>query len=301
MKKTLAVIAIFGVGIFMTACDWTSGGGVDSWNSRYNWVNFSGVYRGIGGGVLVTDFSVTPGTPGSTNTVSESAGTTDGDSVVYRGRLNRRPVVAGSVTIAVVGFVTFEDDGSGTLTGSIPNAQGAIDHGTGAWSIDLPFAPRPGAEINITYQYTVAGTEGDGSAGPGSSGAAIRSFTVFQEGETLRITDNNGALYKGKFGSVRTTGGEGATGRLVSGETIVAQFTARGTSAAGVEVRMTGTFQGVVGGVSAAGDSGSLANRQMFGTWIEPGGRTGDINGQSAPIPVTMETTSRQTTPQPEP
>ncbi len=269
-----------------TGCDWTSGGGVDSWNSRWNWVNFSGVYRGIDGGVLVTDFTATPGTPGSTNSVSnERVGTTDGSSSVYNGVLSKTPIVPGSVSISLSGY-QLNDNGNNSLSGS--GKSGAIDYGTGAWSIDLsPARPDAGSAIVASYQYTIAGTEGTGAAGPGSTRITIRSFTVHQEGETLSITDNNGAVYEGKMGGVRGTGGaSGSAGEMTMpiGETIIAQFSAKGTSTSGFTVELVGSFQGVVGG--AEGGRFFLTGRQMNGTWIEAGGRTGDINGQAAPLPI---------------
>ena len=271
-------------------CDWTTGGGVDSWNSRYNWVNFSGVYRGVGGGLLVSDFTVTPGTPGVTNSVSnERVATADGVRTAYNGVLARLPIVPGSVTISTAGF-QLQDDGEGGLAGG--GKTGSITYGTGAWSVDFGAStPSTGSAIVASYQFSLTGTPGASGPGSGASGRAVRTFTVFQEGETLQITDNNGATYRGQFGSVRTAGGAASGDRLPEGGTIIAQFTARGTSAAGLEVRMTGTFQAAVGNVSDDGGSGSLSSRQMYGTWIESGGRTGDINGQASPIPVTMEGT----------
>ncbi len=267
-------------------CDWTAGGGVEGWNSRFNWVNFSGVYRGIGGGVLVTDFTATPGTPGVTNTVaSESAGTANGADTVFNGVVAHKPVVPGSFSISTtVGTLT--DNGDGTLSGG--GKTGSIDYGTGAWSIDLaPSVPVDGTPIVVSYQYTVAGSTGSGGAGPGSSGASIFSFTVFQEGETLSITDNNGAVYNGNMGSIRTSGGidqQERGGTPVPGSTVIAQYSASGVAASGLSVEMVGTFQGVVG---AAGQS--LADRRMFGTWIESGGRSGDINGQASPVQIVFE------------
>ncbi|MFO8067888.1 MAG: hypothetical protein R6U11_09940, partial [Bacteroidales bacterium] len=46
------------------------------------------------------------------------------------------------------------------------------------------------------------------SAHPGTTGITIYTFAVQQQGNKLSITDNNGSVYKGKFGSVETTGGE---------------------------------------------------------------------------------------------
>jgi hypothetical protein len=179
------------------------------------------------------------------------------------------------------------DSGSGTLSGS--GKTGTIDYGTGAWSINLIGEwPAGGSQIVASYQYLIAGNAGSGSAEPGSSGTTIYSFTVMHEGETLSITDNNGSVYTGTMGSVRSTGGadQDNTATPVAGDTIIAQFSATGVSAAGYSVTMTGTFQGTV---TAGGDSGfSLANRAMYGTWIEDGGTTGDINGEASPIPITV-------------
>jgi hypothetical protein len=100
MKSRLSVLLLAAVAILGTVgCeDWTSGGGVDDWNSRYNWVNFSGVYKGLGGGVLVTDYSATPGTPGTTNSVSDEvvAVAVTGQST-YSGMLNHESIVKGSL------------------------------------------------------------------------------------------------------------------------------------------------------------------------------------------------------------
>jgi hypothetical protein len=101
-------------------------------------------------------------------------------------------------------------------------------------------------------------------------------------------------VYRGKFSSVRTTGGidqdtAAATQNPSAGTQVIGSFSASGTSAAGIQVKMVGTFQGVVQGGGAAI---SLADRRMYGTWIESGGKTGDINGEASPIGISTTTTT---------
>lgn len=287
MKAWLRLSLVFCGLAIVSGCDWTFGGGVESYNSRWNWANFSGVYRGVDGGVAVTDFTATPGTPGTTNNVSnETIGTADGSGTRFNGVLRRKPILPGSVTISTASF-QLQDNGDGTLSGS--GKSGAIDYGTGAWSIDLGFdAPSAGTPIRASYQYTVSGTPGTGGPGSGATQVRINSFTVFQEGETLQITDNNGAVYTGNMGSMRGTGGFDGRGAPPAGETIVAQFTARGVAASGLEVELVGTFNAVIGG-GGEGDF-FLVQRGMFGTWIEAGGRTGDINAVAGPLQVFPDT-----------
>jgi len=282
-------------GLSFCGCDWSSGGDGNTWSDRYNWVNFSGVYRGIGGGKLVTDYTATAGTPGVTNAVTNEQidtgeGNDPGSPTAYSGTISKRPIVAGSLTITAMGY-TFTDNGSGALIGSIGGTGGSINYGTGSWSINLNGGTlNVGAAVRATYRYTVAGTAGSGSAGSGATGITIYSFVVEQRGNVLVVTDNNGSVYNGKFGSVRTTGGSGADSPLETanptvGTEVIAQFSASGTSKAGKKVTMTGTFQGVVG-------VGSLNDRRMLGTWIESKGKTGDISGQASPIGISTTTTT---------
>ncbi len=296
MKVLIPLIFIAAI----TGCEWKSGGD-SSWSDSASWANFSGVYRGVNGGVLVTDYTTTPGTPATTNSVHRSIGVGNGGSVYNGMSLGNGNVVLGSVTVVAAGY-SFSDDGSGLLQGAIAGTSGTVNHGTGIVSINLgTFTLNPGQPIVATYQHVVQGAVGSGGAGPGTSGIVIYSFSVHQQGNKLTITDNNGSVYKGKFGNVSTTGGKvdpaadtggggilpniGAASQSTGPSTVVAQYSAEGVSAAGINITMTGTMQGVLGG---AGDS--FGNRIMMGTWIENPGRTGDINGQAAPIPVSAQT-----------
>lgn len=271
----------------MAGCDWSTGGGVDGYNSRYNWVDFSGVYRGYNGGLLVTDYTATPGTPGVTNIVSsERVGTGNGSASAFSGVVNRKPVVPGTFSITA-GGITLVDNGSGTLAGG--GSSGSINYGTGAWSVQFAFPLDNGTAILASYQYSVSGSSGSGGAGPGSSGVSIYSFTVFQTGEDLRIVDNNGNEYLGYIGNTLVSEGNNSTAPVV-GTTVVAQYEASGISKAGVSVNLVGTFQGVV--QDSTGNQIALSERRMFGTWIEVDGKTGDINGEASPIIITADTGS---------
>lgn len=281
MKWILMIVVLSAAMFSMTGCEWKAAGDEYTWNDSYNSVNFSGVYRGYNGGILVTDYTATPGTPGVTNNVSQSVGVGIGaGQTVYSGLLNTTPVLSGSLNIIGGGYV-FTDNGDGSLSGNVAGTAGSIDYGTGSWSIDLNGGTiNSGVGINATYQTSVAGTAGTGSAGAGTSGITIYTFTVFHEGQNVTITDNNGSVYSGGFGSIRSTSGSTT---LTIGDTVIGQFTAEGTSAAGIAVKIVGTFQGVTG-------SSTVSDRRMLGTWIEDGGTTGDVNGEASPISLSTTT-----------
>jgi hypothetical protein len=295
MNLSSRVLVLSMAAALLMGCEggWTSGGGVDSWSDAYNWVNFSGVYRGVGGGVLVTDYTATPGTPGVTNSVSgQNVDMGDGGNT-YGGSLGHASIVPNSVTISAGGF-TLTDNGSGVLSGG--GGSGTISYGNGAWSINMgTHVINSGTPIFASYQYVVSGSSGSGAAGSGASGITIYSFTVQHQGQNISIVDNNGSTYSGHFGSISSTGGANQDNQTTpaTGDSVTGTFEATGVSGAGFTVSIVGTFQGVVG--AGDGTSFSLANRQMFGTWIEEGGRTGDVNGEASPIQVTVGTTPTAT------
>lgn len=286
IKVILLSACLGGLILGGSGCDWTMGGGTESWSSRWNWVNFSGVYRGLAGGPLVGDFTATAGDAASTRNDSYVVASGDGMRTTFAGTLRNRPVVPGSLTISGPTFA-LTDDGANRLTGG--EGTGTIDYDSGVWSIDLGAAAGPGEPITAGYAYRVGGEDAP-PPGSGATRVTINSFTVFQEGETLSITDNNGAVFNGRMGRVSGTGGatreDVDTATIPVGDTITAQFSAKGTSASGLEVEMVGTFTGVVG--AGGGGTFFLAGRRINGTWIESGGRTGDINGQTGNIQIVI-------------
>jgi hypothetical protein len=310
MKHVVRNFILMVLGIGFAGCEWGGSGDDNSWNDSGAIANFNGSYRGGGsGGYLVSVYSTaSSSTPGGTATISgESIGTGDGSSTTFGGTLTYAPVVAGSLSITAAGGFSFSDAGDGTLNGSVSGTSGTIAYPSGGWTINLGggFIAAGGA-ITATYTVTNAGSSSSGSS-QGSTDP-IYAFNVQQSGNKIKIIDNNGSVYEGSMGDMRTTGnlGSGSSGgTYVNGDQVIASFSASGKSAAGMFVNLTGSFQGTVQGVSSVTTtSGSttttktsmaLANRRIVGTWIEDGGKTGDISGVSDSA-VNVSTSSTGTT-----
>ncbi|MBU1693664.1 MAG: hypothetical protein KKC51_06840 [Verrucomicrobia bacterium] len=254
------------------------GFGTIDYSSGFLYMNFEGT--------LIANYTVTyiqqaPTTsPGVTNFANS-------------GLLSKPPVVPGSVTLSVGTTYVLRDNGVGGLVGS--GITGTIDYKTGAWTIDYGSTVVPqGTDISAAYQSY-------GGEGRGTTGLDIFTFTVHHEGQYLRIVDNTGAVYEGRMGSIRSSLGQDPTEGEAIGGTLIAQFNATGTSKAGYPVTMAGTFQGEV--ITSTEANQVLSSRKMIGTWIESGGKTGDIVGDAAPItiyspgqPTTPATTTEGTT-----
>ena len=291
-------VAVVAVGI--AGCDWDTGSDATSWSSSYNWVNFSGVYRSAAGGLLVTDYTTTPSTPGSTNTLTvkdESQGSFVLGQQVFSGKLKNGNISPGSVVISLyntsgVVIRSFADNGNGVLGSS---SEGTVEYTSGAWTITLgQLVPAQSAGIvRASYSYLVSNTGSTGSgARPGSTGS-IYSFTLLQQGQHLTLTDNNGATYSGYIGEMRTASGTERTdeeGKFMptDGDTMIATFECTGISAAMMQIKIVGTLQGTVA-------ASVFTGRTLNGTWIELGGKTGDINGQTTSVPITTTTTAATT------
>ena len=331
MKRLCGVLACAVAAIGLVAgCEWETSGDGNSWSDAYNWVNFSGTYRSASGGVLVTSYTKNPGTTTTTTTgtdsksksyvksTTESGGTLAAATTAASGKTKKTPVMPGSLTIQIGDDISLADDGSGALSGT--GGSGTVSYNAGTWTFTLADTQWSPLSRKITVSYSYSGTiNGDGGsddgqqntttttttttasvAGSGASGRAIHSFVVAQQGQNLTITDNNGARYTGRLGEMRSTSGAtSATSKSTAGggkvlpadgDTIVATFNCKGTSAAGKSVTITGTFQGTVA-------ASVFTGRTMQGTWIEAGGKTGDINGTAASvtIPTTTVTTEETT------
>lgn len=303
MKRfALIGICVAALAAGLAGCNWETGNDATSWSSSYDWVNFSGVYRGIGGGLLVTDYTTTPSIPGVTNvyTASESGGTLPIRGISASGQVSHGAIVPGSFMITVGTIATLSDPGkAGVLTG---NGTGTVNYEGGTWSFTLDtFDPDKANSIHISYSYVVSR---DGSSSGGAESGATRisvySFNVSQQGQNLTIIDNNGSTFSGKIGQIRSLSGAQNTdiGQVAGdeeaqrakityyeselpadGDVIVANFEASGISAAYVSVKIVGTFEGTVA-------NGVFTSRQLDGTWIEVGGKTGDINAQTESIAI---------------
>ncbi len=243
--------------------------------------NLTGNPRGTGSivydsGRLTLNFQGPAVTQYTVSYIQQAPGAPGVQGFASSGRVSRTPVVRGSLTLSVGETFVLRDNGDGGLAGS--GVTGTIDYDTGAWSIDYGTSVVP-PNTAITASYRT-----QGGTGKGGSGSSVHTFNVVQEGEQLSITDNNGAVYSGNLGSVRGTGGFSGDGVPPIGETIIAQFRATGVSSGGMEVEIAGNFQGVVGD---AGDGQFLlATRQIMGTWVESGGVTGDVRGESSAVRV---------------
>lgn len=294
-----AAAALLVAGWMTSGCDWQAGSSSETVSDRYNFANFSGVYRAANNGLLISDYTSYPeaGSAGSTNTVTgEVIGSTSAGDSVYSGVLAHANVLDNSVQIQAGVFV-LNDDGDGALAGN--GKTGTIVYQTGAWSINLAGEwPADGTPITASYRYAVNGSSGS-TAGinadnPGVSGAAIYSFNITQSGNTITIVDNNGATYSGKISTIRSTGGvssdqaSATSPQPADGDTIIASFEASGTSAAGVKVKIVGSLNGLVDYATTGGGTGGsttsaslprLTTRTLGGTWIESNGVTGTING----------------------
>jgi len=272
----------------VAGCEWSSGGGADDTNDRFNFVNFSGVYRGLEGTPLVSDFTGTPAVERSVT--GEKIAEGDGITTVFAGSVDNTDLVPASITISAPGFTFVDADGDGVLVGS-PAGSGSIVYETGAFTLDFAgSAPAFGVPVIASYVFTVSGI----SSGPGSTGGRIDTFTVIHEGNRLTILDNLGAVYEGNMGSIRSSGGvdqdfvaqdqdilEAVALGIVPGSDIIAQFEVKGVSAAGLAVTITGVFTGTI-----SEDGNTLGRRIIEGTFVEEGGMVGDVLGSAPSIDI---------------
>jgi hypothetical protein len=299
--------------VLMTGCEWsTSSEYNESWNDSYNWVNFSGTYRHAGNGMLVTDYTIVPGTPeqaateGWTNSTSSTASYTESGGVLAGGVLaasgstRHLPVVPRSFFLTIGSDVVLWDNGEGALEGG--DASGSVSYDGGNWAFKLKDSQWSEDARSITVQYACTTTQTTSQAGTaavpatgattnsGASGKAIYLFVVRQQGQNLTVTDNNGATYSGRILGLRSASGMASTNTLpVDGDTVVASFSVKGTSAAGKAVTITGTFQGTV-------SARAFTGRTMEGTWVEAGGKTGNISGTTGDIGISVATTTSDET-----
>ena len=273
--------------------------------------NGSGTLSGGGGSGSVSysggtwSIKLDSGSSSSTATTSESGGTLAAESLAASGTTKHGSIVEGSFKIKIGSDVTLSDDGNGNLTGG---KSGSVSYTGGTWSFELPDTQWSSSSrsITVSYSYKVSDTSGkrtitirysygasnssSSSAIAGSSGKTIYSFVVAQQGQKLNITDNNGAVYSGRITALRSASGVSPTNSLPrDGDTIIASFSTTGTSAAGKEVTITGTFQGTVA-------ASVFTGRTMQATWIEKNGKTGDINGTTSSVAISSSSSSTDTT-----
>ncbi len=273
MKALISGITL-GILVAITAgCEggWQFGGSATQINESGNWMDISGTYVPVvAGGYLVSDYSAFSGVTTATETLFTSvAGQT-----VYSGVVdvsNMSAADKGNVQgfIDGVGLFTVAASGnaSGNVTGNINMGANALP-GTGAFVLTL--TP---ATTNKAYYITF--TRSGGTGGAGGTGT-ISTFSVSQSGNAISIMDNNGCIYKGQIALTETNTPLGGASNVVS-TAATYQFDASGVSQAGINVELVGNFK--VSTTFASGTNVTFGTT-MTGTWIEQGGKTGNINGK---------------------
>lgn len=261
--KALVGAAAFGIIMaVLTGCEgnWQLGGSAGNYNTSGNWQNVSGRYVAANGQWLVSSYSGV-----SSNTITETVASTVAGQLNYSGTLGNAPLVANTLAISLGSIGAVHDNGSGSLSGSGVTS-GSIDYTTGAWSLTLSAAPAAGVGMVATYQTS-------GSGGAGGSGVSIQTFEVSQAGNVVTFTDNNGSVYKGQIGATSTNSPSGTNVTAISASY---SFDVSGVSAAGFNVEMVGHF--LVNGGTVISNT-VIMTTSMTGTWLEQGGKTGNIAG----------------------
>ena len=343
--KRFALIGILAalVVVGMAGCDWETGDDATSWSSAFNWVNFSGTYRPLSGGVLVSDYS-TVNTPEIV--ANEYQGSFIAGQQSFSGTLKNGFVVSNSLVLSFINYkgveiLTVADNGNGELgiahTELTPvlndegtqigtevldyiESLGSVQYVSGAWVVNLSEPIPAKGTVRATYSYVTIPSAAVNQPNPavgvvsGVSGASVHTFVVKHSGQHLSLTDNNGAVYTGYISEMRSSSGwentdiEYVAGDETSqapigknakltyqesalppvGDMLIASFQCSGVSAAGYHVTITGVLQGQVGNydIFPTGQQLIIENRQLTGTWIEDGGRTGDISAWSDPVYV---------------
>lgn len=332
MKHLFQNALVVAVGVALVGCEWGGGGDNNSWNDSTSIANFSGSYQ-ANGSYLVSDYtsssssstgsSTTVTTAGEVNVLNEDKGSIP--AVSFNGLCTLTPVKPGSFHLFITGGADGQltDNGAGVLAGSVNKGggvtvlvSGTINYDNGAYGVSCPPVAVNviGKNVTITYTQLTGGggstttSSGSSSSTSGSSGKSIYSFNVQQSGNKVKIIDNNGSVYEGNLGEIKTTGNlsSSASGAgFVNGDQIIAPFSAAGKSGSGMYVNLAGNFQGTVAGVATVSEkSGStvtrktsfaLSDRVILGTWIEDGGKTGDIKGVSGSAANVSFSTSSST------
>lgn len=323
MKRILGCVVGFAGIILIAGCEWEGVDDSSTWNDSMGWVNFSGTYRsGSSSRPLVSEFSLESGSSGSgggsgggtndartTATIrDESGGTANPLTTIISGQVGAThvPIVPGTVTIKFSGpsAGTFTDDEGGGLDGTFfligpdepKSGTGSINYDTGEWSLQLE---SPGlisaATILVSYQYylpdestpDVIDEDPDDEEEPATAGGYIYAVEVIQVGNTLTFIDSKGDRYTGYISSVTTPTGDTKGGS--SGQ-VMAMFEVSGTSG-GVDVTWIGNFTGDYSAPAEAGDAGTLSDRQISGTWIQPNG-TAEIFGYAGTVSTSASTST---------
>lgn len=248
--KMLFVCAALGLGaLWLAGCEWTTGGGVDTWNSSQlgtNAPDLSGTYRPVDSNspYLVRAYSISTN---SAQVTAEQLGVGDGTATFFSGLLAQVPIRS-TLTIVVGGYRMTDPGSGGSLTVSPSDGTTAtVNFSTRAWTISFAAPIAAGAQILADYQYNAT------TSWQGNSGKPICSMTVFQMGDRLQFIDNNNSRYDGYAGATVT---EPTPSTPI-------HFAVNGVSQ-GYKVTIVGVFQ----------------NSAVDASFIEEGGVQGEFKGK---------------------
>ncbi len=295
--------------VLLAGCEWGSSGGSSSWSDSYSWVNFAGVYRPVAGKeYLFQKPGTSSNTPSSMVETTQSLGSGDANQSSFTGELASLPIAIGTVVVRAGAWSMADGDGDGNLAGA--EGVGTINYSTGVITVNWNMAPGIGVNVIVTYSYSIAGSDGN-PTGPiqGGSTLEVYSLTLSQTGEHLTGVDSRGTSYSGTINNLAQGGGD-KTGNT-SGS-VTANFTMKTAGGAEIVGVLSGSYisprdngggageETTIGGMIGTGKAeeeieaevtitaGLLANRQMQGTYIGADGNTGDIQGESGSISVTV-------------
>lgn len=289
MQRLLSCITFIAAMAVLNGCEWSSPDDSGSWSSSYTWINFAGTYTPAAGATyLVSDYAPQTSTPASTQSTSQSLGTSDGlITATFSGTLANLPVAA-SVVVRAGSWVLTDSAADGNLTGT--TGSGTVNYSTGLVTVNWNAAPAAGVNTIVTYNYSIAGTPANPSA---ASSPAIYSLILSQTGQQLVATDSNGMTYSGRITGVSQGGGD--TTGATSGS-VVANFALTGSNGSRIVGTLNGTYTAPSTGTGTTttnpAATGTLANRTMTGTYVGPGGGTGNVQGSSGTVTVSTATTT---------
>lgn len=259
----LLATGLAALAVLIGGCEWESSGDAGSWNSNYNWLDFSGVYSDAGQGVLVKD-AATAFDISSILVVSELLAFASDTLTSYSGGFAHDGIVPGSVLLSA-GSINFIDDGEGGLAS--PEGWGAVTSENGGTG-DGAKTSFNGVTVN---HPVVAGT------------------LTIQAGGTSFTDDGTGTLISSGAGGGTVTYATGAWAidlggfPLSAGEDVTVTYQFSTSSMSGSIVYSTGAYAFNLQGLALpAGTSISVTYRYKQNTSSQ------DLSGSSGTPIYTM-------------
>ncbi|HBA84503.1 MAG TPA: hypothetical protein DCZ95_10455 [Verrucomicrobia bacterium] len=112
---------------------------------------------------------------------------------------------------------------------------------------DGSFNTSQGAGVQLNFSGVYSGTMSGGKLVASKGGAPVTSLVIFQAGNSLEITDNNGSTYTGNIGSPGAVA-DGVNGSFSTGAELAqaqVSFTGNDNSAGGREINFVGVIHAV--------------------------------------------------------